>query len=91
LSRRRSKAQKTARIHHLHKALSSHDEEIAQKMALVLQEFHLKYLTPLEQRVAFLELPFYKRWWIKWQHYVLMGLRWFRVKVAGGGARKREG
>lgn len=72
---------KNIRLAHLERRMDAHDKEIAQKMSLVLMEFHGRYVDPLRERIEWLELPFYRRWWISTRTQAANVLRWLRSKM----------
>jgi hypothetical protein len=54
----------------LERTLERFNAEMGQKVARTLGEYHQQHVTPLEERLAWLELPWYKklrdyakRWW----------------------------
>ena len=78
-----SRGRQTARISHVESALDDHNKETAKKMALVLKEFHLKYVTPLEQRVAWLETPWYRRLFLRTRGWAVRVVARFRNWISG--------
>ena len=53
--------QRTVRAGQLERVLGAKDAEYGQKVALFLEEYHTRWVVPLEQRIAYLEQPLYKR------------------------------
>ncbi len=47
----------------LERTLEQFNAEMGQKVAQTLHTYHLDHVTPLEARVAWLELPWYKKLW----------------------------
>lgn len=66
-------SERVVRAAQLEHRLRAHDEEIALKTSTLLAIVYEKYIAPIEEQVAFLELPFYHRWWIR------LGKAWTRL------------
>ena len=56
--------QAAVRVAHFERAIGNLMVEIGGKTAFLLEEYDRRYVEPIRQRVAYLELPFYRRWWL---------------------------
>lgn len=50
---------------YLHRNLEEHKQEIAVRMTTLMQEYHMEYVASLEDRVEWLEMWPWQRWWIR--------------------------
>ncbi len=57
---RKPASQRTVRANQLDRSLEQFNAEIGEKVALLLQKYHLQYVEPRFQR---LETPWYRRLW----------------------------
>lgn len=55
--------QGAVRAHKLKRKLTEHDAEIGVKMSATLRIWYEELIEPLEKRVAWLEMPLWKRAW----------------------------
>lgn len=55
----------TARLSDLNRALNAINVDIGAKSAVLLMKFHEQWVAPLEERIAILEAPFWRRWMIR--------------------------
>ena len=58
-------AQGVVRKGSLERVLMEHDAKIGVKMSLAMRIWYEQCVVPLEKRVAWLELPIYKRLWLR--------------------------
>ncbi len=52
---------RVATVNGVNRALDHFNEEMAQKITLSMAGFHGQFVAPLEERIAYLELPWWKR------------------------------
>lgn len=64
--------EKTVRFKHIDRVMQFHDQDVGQKVALSLKEYHLQFVEPTLQ---WIRLPWWQRVWRKyvrkdapWQH-----------------------
>jgi hypothetical protein len=55
--------QQAVRVARFEATLDRFNSEIGEKTAFTLAKFHEMYVAPLEQRIAELETPWYRRMW----------------------------
>lgn len=66
--------QQAVRVGKFEKYMDGFRGEMGMKMARTLNEYHREFVLRLEERIAYLELPFWKRWWVQ------AGRLWERVR-----------
>jgi len=69
------------RVGHLEQTLKDFNAEMGEKVAYSMKVYHLKYIAPLEARLDWLELPFYRRGWYLFKGFVIALSNRIRDKV----------
>lgn len=52
------------RVGKFEQVLEGFYDEVGQRCAVLLQEYHKLMVEPMALRLAYLELPFWRRWWM---------------------------
>ena len=63
------------------KLFQEHDADIGRKMAACLLEYHKAYVAPMEERLLWLEQPWYRRQLMSAQAAWIVGRMWLRERL----------
>jgi hypothetical protein len=89
--RRQPRNQGAVRQHQFERSLDAFDKEIGAKLTVILTQFHLKYVRPLEERVAYLEAyPWAKAWFQLGRLWRATLGRWIHLEPAAPGLDEKE-
>lgn len=71
----------TVRAGKLDKTLEQFNEEMGGKVAQSIMTYHNRYVAPLERRIAWLELPWYRKLWLNAVATVEYARIWVKTKL----------
>lgn len=59
--------QRAIREARFERSLQMFNDEIGQKVAMTIHEYHSRFIRPLEERIEYLEAPPWKKLWVRWK------------------------